>query len=273
MKDIDTKRPRRLDLNAPLLSTRRSNFTPATVRDMRSSLELSRTGSLRGFSNRVPFSWEQSPGKPKYAITSDHNGVEEGNKVLPLPKPPPIRWQEDEPTLTNHKDGDKGDYGEGIADNVDKKKNNNDNNDDGGSFSDAIDLFSLAESLTTSERLDLESDFNGDNGSLSPNFMIQRFLPAATALAASSLSALAANKDKNNHPSSDKKYMGVLSNSNHFRDGSCVPRVAGEAYSSTKGCGFQIFFPWRAKHRLCGVKSPVRRVHANMKRQISPRKK
>ncbi|XP_021769521.1 uncharacterized protein LOC110733765 [Chenopodium quinoa] len=270
MKDIDTKRPRRLDLNAPLLSTRRSNLTPAIVRDMRSSLELSRAGSLRGLSNRVPFSWEQSPGKPKDAITSDQNGVEEGNKVLPLPKPPPFRWQEDVPTLTNHNNGDNGDCGEGIAD---KNKNNNDNNDDGGSFSDAIDLFSLAESLTTSERLDLESDFNGDNGSLSPNFMIQRFLPAATALAASSLSALAANKDKNNHPSSDKNYMRVLSSSNHFSEGSCVPRVAGEAYSSTKGCGFQIFFPWRAKHRLCGVKSPVRRVHANMKPQISPRQK
>uniref|UniRef100_A0A803MK53 Uncharacterized protein n=1 Tax=Chenopodium quinoa TaxID=63459 RepID=A0A803MK53_CHEQI len=203
MKDIDTKRPRRLDLNAPLLSTRRSNLTPAIVRDMRSSLELSRAGSLRGLSNRVPFSWEQSPGKPKDAITSDQNGVEEGNKVLPLPKPPPFRWQEDVPTLTNHNNGDNGDCGE--------------------------------ESLTTSERLDLESDFNGDNGSLSPNFMIQRFLPAATALAASSLSALAANKDKNNHPSSDKNYMRVLSSSNHFSEGSCVPRVAGEAYSSTKG--------------------------------------
>lgn len=254
MKDIDTKRPRRLDLNAPLLSTRRSNLASAA-----SLLKLSRVGSLRGSSNRVPFSWEQSPGKPKDALTSDEDGVEDSNKVvLPLPKPPLIRWQHDNGDCNNNnKDGDDDDGG-------------------GSSFSDAIDLLSLVESLNTSERQELESDLNGDNGSMSsPNFMIQRFLPAATALAASSLSALAAaNKDKNHyHPNSssggsNKNY----SNSNHFREASCVPRVVtGEAYSSSKGCGFQFFFPWRTKHRLCGVKSPVRRVHTTLKPQVSPR--
>lgn len=264
MKDIDTKRPRRLDLNAPLLSTRRPNLISTT------SIELSRTGSLRGSSNRVPFSWEQSPGKPKDAIRKENGG--EGNKVLPLPKPPHFRWQEDEPTLTNHND-DNGDCGESN----DENDYSNNNNDDNGSLSDAIDLLSLAESLNTSERLDFESEINGDrNGSLSPNFMIQRFLPAATALAASSLSALAANKDLSggdDNSTSNKNIMGVYSSSNHFREGSCVPRVGGETYSSHKGCGFQIFFPWRAKHRLCGVKSPVRRVRSNMKPQLSTRTK
>ncbi|KMT12380.1 hypothetical protein BVRB_5g103130 [Beta vulgaris subsp. vulgaris] len=239
MKDIDTKRPRRLDLDAPLMSARRCNIMSIT------SIEFARTNSLHGSCGRVPFSWEQSPGKPKDAITREN--LIESDKALPLPKPPVIRWQEDDNEDCGQKNGDD------------------------GSFSDAIDLFSLAGSLNTSERLDLESDFNGDNGSLSPNFMIQRFLPAATALAASSISALATNND-NNNSSSTNNLMEVYSSSNYIREGSCVPKVTGEAFSTSKGCGFQVFFPWRPKHRICGVKSPVRRVQTSLKLHHGPKK-
>ncbi|KAL2901934.1 ESX-5 secretion system protein EccC5 [Bienertia sinuspersici] len=257
MKDIDTKRPSRLDLNAPLLSTRRSNITCVT------SFELSRAGSLHGSSDRVPFSWEQSPGKPKnvFITTPSKSCVIEGNNIvlpipIPIPKPPLVRWQEED----DHK----------------LKLTSHDNNAADACFSDAIDLFSLEESsLNTSERLDFESEFNENSSTTetwSPNFMIQRFLPAATALAASSLSAIAvANKNdvtkhSNNNNlwgnNSDKKdSIATYTSSKHLREGS---RVVGEAYSSSsRGCGFHNFFPWRAKYRLCGVKSPVKRVCSN----------
>ncbi|CAO2820143.1 unnamed protein product [Amaranthus hypochondriacus] len=233
MKDIDTKRPKRLDLDAPLMSARRANLTCAT------STALLRANSLRASCERVPFSWEQSPGKPKDLMVRSRGDYDaEQGMFLPLPKPPLIRWQEQgHPTLNYVRD-----YG--SDDRINQIHHHE--NDDDTSFSDAIDLFSLAESLNFSERFDLEGGIGRSNdGSLSPNFMIQRFLPAATALAASSLSALAANKE--------------LLRSDHSK-----LNHDGCSKTLSKGCGFQYFFPWRAKHKLCGVKSPVRRVRSSV---------
>lgn len=260
--NMNAKRPRMLDLNAPLLSTRRSATT---------KLESLRTNSSRVSCERVPFSWEQSPGKPKDTIRGESFRYED----LPLAKPPPIRWREE--TYTNGCDDtnivDNDDHGnEGGHDNEAVNSNNNNYNDDG--FSDGLDLFSLAPSLYPSERLDmdsargdtdLESNIGGNNGSSSPNFMIQRFLPAATALAASSLSDLNANK----HPMC--RYPS--NNDITSMEGSCVPRVAGQVFSTSKGCGFELLFPWRAKHRLSNIKSLVRRVHPSFKPQLGPRNK
>ncbi|KAJ8446758.1 LOW QUALITY PROTEIN: hypothetical protein Cgig2_000769 [Carnegiea gigantea] len=257
---MNAKRPRMLNLNAPLLSTRRSTTT---------TLESKRTNSLHVSCERVPFSWEQSPGKPKDTVRGESLRYED----LPLPKPPPIRWREE--TYSNGCDDinivDNGDHGnEGEHDNEAINNNNNNCNDD--AFSDGLDLFSLTSSLNPSERpdrdsargdTDVESDIGGNNGSSSPNFMIQRFLPAATALAASSLSDLNANKH----------LMYPSNNDITSMEGSCVPRVAGQVFSTSKGCGFELLFPWRPKHRLSKIKSPVRRVHPSFKSQLGPRNK
>ena len=151
--------------------------------------------------------------------------------------------------------------------------NNNKNYNDDASW-DGLDLFSLAPSLNPSERpdgdrarddTDLESNIGGNNGSSTPNFMIQRFLPVATALAASALSDL----NSNQHPIS--RYPS--NNDITSMEGSSVPRVAVQVFSTSKGCRFELLFPWRAKHRLCKIKTPVRRVHPSFKPQLGPRNK
>ncbi|XP_074315470.1 uncharacterized protein LOC141651669 [Silene latifolia] len=196
------------------------------------SLKISRSNSLNDSSYRVPFLWEQSPGKPKHNSSRESIVVE--NKGLPLPKPPPIRWQ----VVPNNDEEEEDDIG--------------------------IDLFSLVGSLnTTSERDDVdgnESDIDHEKnyGSLSPSFMIERFLPAAAALAASSLSGLSDDNKMR------KIYRGSKVSS-ISKEGPCTPRVAGEAYSSSKGCGLEVLFPWRVKHRVCGVKSPVREPRPRLK--------
>ncbi|KAK9699178.1 hypothetical protein RND81_08G157700 [Saponaria officinalis] len=231
MKPINTRRPSKLDLNAPLLSARRSNIAAM------SSLEITRSGSLNGSCHRVPFLWEQTPGKPKDSAVVEDSG-------LPLPKPPPVSWQSERDT----------------SDELEEREY--DDSDDGG-FSDAIDLFSLAGSLNTaSERLEEEDDDNetdndDKNEMLSPSFMIERFLPAATALAASSLSALAGDKQV--------KPMCGSTRIVTTKEGSCVPKVARKTYSSPKKCGLEMLFPWRVKHRVCGIKSPVRQPRPRLK--------
>ncbi|MCI57108.1 hypothetical protein A2U01_0078359, partial [Trifolium medium] len=56
---MDLRHPRKLNFNAPLLSTKRLSYSDLPV-------SSSLSNSLDTVQNtRVPFSWEQSPGKPK----------------------------------------------------------------------------------------------------------------------------------------------------------------------------------------------------------------
>ncbi|XP_059668041.1 uncharacterized protein LOC132313337 [Cornus florida] len=240
---MDRKCPRKLDFNAPLLSTRRATGVITT------SAEMSRTDSLgtsRGICDRVPFLWELAPGKPKDADTHD-------DMVVPPPKLPPGRWhmpKEDQLRDNPDDDGCDGD----IDDDDNFNDNDYDNNDD--DFSDAMDIFSLAESVDFAEKV---NGLGGANLEIeeyrsthqSPSFMLRRFLPDATALAASS-----AMNRKLPSPSNFPEQF---------------TRRVSRSYPSSKGCGLDIFFPWRMKP--CGVKSPVRQVSSNVKPQWSTRKK
>nr|XP_043637483.1 uncharacterized protein LOC122608438 [Erigeron canadensis] len=145
------KDPRKLNLDAPLLSTRRPNGP--------NNQSLSRVGSWDS-RNRVPFSWEQSAGKPK--DTGSTRDVDEFH--VPPPRLPPGRKLPE-----NEYDGD----------------------DD---FSDAIDTFSLSAAIDIVESAEMAKR-NGNmldgvsldsGGNQSPTFIIQRFLSDAKALAISS---------------------------------------------------------------------------------------
>ncbi|KAI3805775.1 hypothetical protein L1987_21661 [Smallanthus sonchifolius] len=141
--------PRTLNLDAPLLSTRRPN--------------ASTTGhpNSRPPSNRVPFSWELSAGKPKDTGTESHDEF-----PVPPPRPPPGRK-------------------------LVEKENEYDGDDD---FSDAMDTFSLSAAIDMVESAEMAKR-NGNmldgmeldsGGNQSPSFIIQRFLSDAKALAVSS---------------------------------------------------------------------------------------
>ena len=215
----------KLNFNAPLLSTR---HPVAGI-----SRNLSQ-GTSRDTSTGVPFSWEEAPGKPK-----DTARFESEDDDLPPPPPglPPGRRHQ-------HYDADVDD---GDVD-LDL---------DADVFSDAIDMFSLSDALdhiveAAAEKVQALDGGGGGglnpealefSGSESPNFIIQRFLPAAQALAASSAALNGSNNCPriSTHPEED---WGV-----------------GRSYSSapsSRVCGLEFFFPWRVKHKLCGVKSPVR---------------
>lgn len=184
---MESKCSRKLDLAAPLLSTRRSNYCNNT--------EICKTNSVpasRDTSNMVPFSWEKCPGEPKDDSRSPVYGG--GNDEPPPPKLPPCQWH---PTTDDGWDGD----------------DDNDNDDDDDDvFSDAIDMFSLSESSDIGTKKIKDGDLglssqaleSGCNSS-SPNFIIRRFLPAANALAFSS--SISVNP---------KNLNGKIPRSNHY---------------------------------------------------------
>ncbi|KAF7146137.1 hypothetical protein RHSIM_Rhsim04G0175600 [Rhododendron simsii] len=206
-KPTATKCPRKLDYNAPFLSTRR----PSSTNGLRLSRRSSR-GSWFDTSNRVPFSWEQIPGKPKALEECDTLDI----NVLP-PKLPPSRWHP--PKVTTK----------------------------------------IRESTYCNGLGRADSEIEETRGALSPSFIIQRFLPDAAALAASSSSALAIAKNLNNR----------LPQSSNSSRGSCV----SQPYPSPKSCGLEVFFPWRLKPKPCGLKSPVHQNSIEAKSPWSSRRK
>ncbi|KAJ0699567.1 hypothetical protein HanOQP8_Chr10g0357311 [Helianthus annuus] len=142
------KHQRKLNLDAPLLSTRRPN---APIIHPRAASWDSR--------NRVPFSWELSAGKPK-----DIGTQLDDEFTVPPPRPPPGRK-----VVEQEYDGDD-DFSDAM---------------DTFSLSAAIDMVESAEmAKRNSNMLDgVELDSGGNQ---SPSFIIQRFLSDAKALAVSS---------------------------------------------------------------------------------------
>ncbi|XP_057982391.1 uncharacterized protein LOC131167612 [Malania oleifera] len=203
--DAKERSHRKLNFNAPLLSVRRAS---GLVGSSSFSNQFSQTTHLNKHVDaieRVPFSWEQAPGKPK------------------------------EPKALSEADDD-------------DDHDLNDDNDDDDDFSDAIDIFSLSDladqmpepveqKVGRTEQVEGSGKCSSSSiGSQSPNFLISRFLPAASALALSNISKLSLNKEVVMPPQSHRP--------------SC---------ESPKSCGLEAFFPnWRMKHKLCGVKNPVR---------------
>lgn len=241
LETMDRKRPRKLNLNAPLLSTRRLG-SPNVADTSCSSYSV---GPIQNTSERVPFSWEKAPGKPKETERSDN--TQDGN--TPRLRLPPGHWLP--PKEAAQEDVDRGDdafhdQGDGSCD----------NNDD--FFSDAMDVFSLSEALDYVQKKSENAHSNTNdglrlklaesNGYQSPTYMINRFLPDATALAASS----------------------ALHFSTNFEEKGCDTCNYQECYtrhsyaSSPKGCGLELLFPWRMKHKLCSMKSPVLPCSTNL---------
>lgn len=257
------KCPGKLNFNAPLLSIRRPIGT--------NRLQIPNANSLRlSWDNceRIPFSWEQTPGKPK--DMTEASDTENIDNILP-PKPPPGRWLPAKEALweCDNKVDSKREYDEdgcqGDGDDEDRSAYEDCKDDDVSS--NALDIFSLAQSVDTVEtwdklrrklmigNLDKDDLKGGGIGSHSPNFMIQRFLPDAKALAAAS-SALALSKDinENKYPKSN---TSTCTGSITSVSRAINLRESKLSASNSKGCGLDIFFPWRLKPKPCGTKCPV----------------
>lgn len=228
-----TKCPRMLDFYAPLLSIRRP-----------SGCTNNSQPNLQDAGHSIPFCWEQAPGRPKDSQKSPESDT-------PRLRLPPGRLHPHKQVSSNQDlhDLDRDDGCHGDAD---------DDYDD--IFSNAMDVFSLTEAIDIAERAEQSHGLDGfdveNNDSISPSYIIERFLPDAIALAASSVMNISRNLSK--------KLPYVCKNPE-----ACVSEAVRSSYSLRKSCGLDKFLPWRMKHRLCGIKSPVRQVYsANV--QVKP---
>ncbi|KAL2557942.1 uncharacterized protein Fot_02681 [Forsythia ovata] len=215
--------PRKLDFDAPLLSTRRP-FGIVPNNDM---LPTNPDKTSQDTQNGVPFSWERIPGEPKDMETSETSSID-----VPPPKLPPGRWQPPQ-EATSYDDGCDGDVDD---DDYNKKDCFSDVN--------AIDIFSLAESIEDDkDKADDKFIMSmGTNSTVDePNFIIQRFLPDAQALAAASV------------------VHNKVHISSTYPSYPCVSRAVSvrRAYPSPKGCGLGTLFRWGLKPKPCSVKIPV----------------
>lgn len=213
--------PRKLDFSAPLLSTRRSS---------EKSLSCPNQLSIDIF-NRVPFSWEQSPGKPKEMRLTTNI------EIVPPPKLPPCMWRHTRKdqllgttssTTTTTKSYD--------------EVHDVDNHD---VYSDALDVFSLGDESNdeteyrkSNNELVVHEECNYDwstNKPAVPNFIIQRFLKDAKVLAISST--------LENRLQEDEQINGR--------------RKCNFSPKATVSCGLDMFIPWRIKPKPCCVKNSV----------------
>ncbi|PIA59530.1 hypothetical protein AQUCO_00400430v1 [Aquilegia coerulea] len=225
--DLCKKRLRKLNLNAPILSTRRVGGA--------SHCSKSFDADQQGSSQRVPFSWEQVPGTPKGAASRD---LLKAAEFRP-PKLPPCQWHSSK--------------GPEVDTSCTYRGNNVEDDDD--AFSDAIDMFSLSESLdvadsTSNSRglssLDLKIVESREHQS--PDFIIRRFLPDANALASTYAPTLpnhCLNEPINSH--FQRQYAGP----NIAVDRGCSP---------PKACGIGLFL---LKHSICGLKDPILDRHGS----------
>lgn len=175
----------------------------------------------------VPFSWERIPGEPKDKKMNDDFDLP------PTPRPPP-GWRQPPPP-------------EEVSGGTDQCDGGDDEYGHDGRYSDAIDIFSLAESIDDDMETDCKATKDRSSGMQTPNndcgspsFIIQRFLPDAQALAEASVMN---NKvSYSSSPESNCSFSRAVSirRSNH----------------SLKGCGLGSFLPWRMRNKPC-VKSPV----------------
>ncbi|KAG6493047.1 hypothetical protein ZIOFF_048021 [Zingiber officinale] len=233
-----------LVLHAPLISTRRSSTSLC-----HNALAHS-TSALR---LRVPFSWETSPGVPRSRV----NGSDSDNP--PPPKlPPGRRWADDDEDETNRKLVRVLGYDPYAS---------------GSSEEGEEDLFSDAlEKISTSDRFDVACRLSSFGTYKSPGFIMDRFLPAANALAKSSVRSHDGGRRgrRDSSPSHQlqreaicrarlKQRPSVLANDPR-RDilPPLDPYAEARAESPSMACGLMLFFPWSFKPTVCGFKSPAR---------------
>ncbi|MED6209856.1 hypothetical protein PIB30_058701 [Stylosanthes scabra] len=254
MDSLKQHRPRKLNLNAPLLSTRRYYGFSSP-----SSNSLS-AGAVLQNDHGVPFSWEQAPGKPKSNHKSDYSASAEAESDTPrltLPPPPDVGFV------------------------------SGDDDEDDEDYSDAMDVFSLSEALDIVQKKSERKNSGGggggknnstnnnesllrlkiqeSNGYQSPTYMINRFLPDATALAASSALHFPSNCDEKGCEtcsyqecclSSSARSSSAVRNNNGYNENH-DQTYSYSLSSRSCYCGLEVLFPWRVKHKLCSMKSPV----------------
>ncbi|XP_019435897.1 PREDICTED: uncharacterized protein LOC109342353 [Lupinus angustifolius] len=256
LKTMDLKRPRKLNLNAPLLSTRRPAFSVVAA----TSCSSNSLSIVQNVDDRVPFSWEQAPGKPKDTIIDRIDSTKDGG--TPRPKLPPCLCLPPKEAA----------YEAGVH-NSDQAFHDPDDDYKDDIFSDAMDVFSLSEALDIVQKKseNVRSENNDglrlklaeSNGYQSPTYMINRFLPDATALAASSVLHFPCKLDK--------EVCDTCSYHECYLSGSGRHSYTS---ASTKGCGLEVLFPWRMKHKLCATKCPVLPFSTNLpKHQRSAKQK
>jgi Protein of unknown function (DUF688) len=200
----------------------------------------------------VPFSWESSPGVPKDSGQREVFSDKELDQLPP--KPPPSRWHPSNGDATKDCDRDRS---EGSSDYTDAS-------------SDAFDRVSLSEQLGIAGRLsslrglglkDIEEMRNQ-----SPSFIMDRFLPAANAIASSSVIEKPKHKTQRNKQtkrdvSSPQTDNGMVQMVPFNED------INFHKEMSSRACGLMVFFPWKMKPIVCGFKNPAfrdRMPHANI---------
>ncbi|KAL5704347.1 hypothetical protein ACHQM5_022789 [Ranunculus cassubicifolius] len=227
---MTNNRLRKLNLNAPILSTRRGG-SPCLKPPPRTTTVDQQEGSTQ----RVPFSWEQVPGTPKGGISRKLKSEE-----LKPPKLPPCQqWHSSKKIASSGLDED-------------------------DVFSDAIDMLSMSESLEIAASgkshsrglcsLDLKIIEAREHQS--PDFIIQKFLPDANALAETSY--VPSRPSHCSRQSIDSEFAMQCGG---------VRGVEGRVTAS-KACGIGLLlFPRRAKQTVCGLKDPIldRQGSRNMK--------
>nr|DAD22570.1 TPA_asm: hypothetical protein HUJ06_024033 [Nelumbo nucifera] len=193
----------------------------------------------------------------------------------PPPKLPPGRWRpltkvacgDDDDKLVDDNNDDEDDNSTDCDDNTDA-------DDDEVLSSDVIDdNFSLSESIDIVGSINLGVrgleheglEMVESRGNHSPSFIICHFLPAADALA-SSYSISSKKKMHKRVPSSSAYHFSSDDDDDGLISDIQVPETEkfihprstlARLYTLVKACRLAPFFPWRMKHTLYGLKSPI----------------
>ncbi|KAL5232384.1 hypothetical protein ABZP36_031160 [Zizania latifolia] len=205
----------------------------------------------------VPFSWESSPGVPKDACGG------KVREVLP-PRPPPGRGGGDTPCHAHAKA-----Y---FGNTIDATSSDDDADD---TFSDALDRISSSDRFAAlSARL---SSIDGVGSLRLPSFIMDRFLPAANAIATTSADKhpkkfprrgarssihdeevpaearrRATAREQPKHPLRHVPSLHREERETPPRQGKDIDEEAQDDHMSPKACGFMLFLPWSVKPVLCG---------------------
>ncbi|RCV17304.1 hypothetical protein SETIT_3G209200v2 [Setaria italica] len=255
-------------LESPLPTPRRSCCGRAADASPASRRGRADASPQRG---HVPFKWESSPGVPKSAACAGGGGKE--REVPLLPKPPPGRCGGPCRARAYH-----------HSNTTDSSSGHDDD-----TFSEALDRISSSDRLAAlSARL---SAIDGVFGSRrSPSFIMDRFLPAANAIATTSADKHPRRRSpllrsKSRHAKDAEAPARARHDVAHIRrralareqpkhtlprqctDAAAAqaqppPRVNEDAQGdrmTPRACGFMFFVPWSAKPVLLGFqRSPAR---------------
>jgi hypothetical protein len=170
----------KLNINAPLMSVRRSICTPTSSTESKRKILLENSAQSLCYyksdmtrdqvteSVAVPFNWEHMPGRPKFE--SKFRSSSKSNSLSNI--------------------ANKVDYDKGLEDEKLKNLEEDDDDNDDDEFSDAVETLSSTESFCVSGVSGLDNlDGTNNKGRTSSTddkkdqeFMMNRFLPAAKAM-------------------------------------------------------------------------------------------